>query len=445
MVPRDGAAPAARVARGSTLGPMRPSLCALALSLSLSACGPELVSPDAEALDAPAPDAVTPDVPAPDAPLSDAPAPSGTTWCSRGEPVRGASVPEGFCIRHFASIRSPRTMTFAPDGALFVGAPRTFAPGGSNGGPGAVLLFTDDDRDGSGEPHVFASSRLVHGMPYRGIPDVHGVAFGEGYLYFTTLASIYRVPYTPGQLEADAARMEDLSMPESYGSRSWTHGLARSVGGALYTSGGMPGRACGGAPTGAIFRAGANTLSVQADGFRNPMYMRCHPREELCLAAELGEDLQTGAREKLVRIRPETNYGYPCCYARGVTPSGAAGCGDVTQEEQSFTIGDTPFGLDWERGSWPAPFRDALFIAMHGSFYTSPAWLGAGVRYWPTDPSTHLPTGEWRHFVQGVGAGMQINRPSDVAFSPDGRMFISDDIGNDIYWVAPTDLAVAGR
>ena len=49
-------------------------------------------------------------------------------------------------------------------------------------------------------------------------------------------------------------------------------------------------------------------------------------------------------------------------------------------------------------------------------------------------------------FVTGFGdPRVTIERPADVAFSPDGRLFFSVDQGNKVYWVAPTTLRMPAR
>jgi glucose/arabinose dehydrogenase len=424
---------------------------ASAAALALVACGGPRPLPDVpDAQDAPSPtdtarDDATMDVPdvTPPTDASDD-APMGPTFCSLGTNVPGAVVPAGFCIRQFATVRSPRTLAFAPNGDLFVGAPSTFAPGGANGGPGAVLVYSDDDHDGVGEQHTFAGS----------LADVHGIALGGGYLYYTTQNSVFRTPYTTGQRAETPGSREDLRMPTRYGTAGrWTHGLARSVGGTLLTSTGQYGT-CGGMPVGEISRVGTTppmpgamgTLDPVAVGFRNPMYLRCHFRDEVCVASELGEDQTPGAREKILVVRMGTNYGYPCCFTTNLGPGGGMNCGSVTREDMEFPIGDTPFGLDWERGVWPEPYRHALFVALHGSFYTTPAWQGARIVFASADPTTHVPSGAWRDLVTGFGpGGSPLDRPSDIAFAPDGRLFFSDDLGNAIYWVAPTSLRMPAR
>jgi glucose/arabinose dehydrogenase len=200
-------------------------------------------------------------------------------------------------------------------------------------------------------------------------------------------------------------------------------------------------------PGGEISTVGdAGALTTVAKNFRNPMYMRCHRTDEVCAAMELGEDLETGAVEKMLSLRPNTNYGYPCCQSMGRSaPSTPMPCSDITKEDASFPLSDTPFGFDWEPGLWPEPFKGGIFVALHGSFYSTPPWQKAGIVYAPADPTTHMPVQDWTPFQGGFApGGTVLDRPADVAFSPDGRMFIADDVSGNIYWMAPTTLAAPG-
>ena len=246
-------------------------------------------------------------------------------------------------------------------------------------------LLSDDDHDGVAESHVFLSALDANGTKPT---EVHGLALGGGFLYFTTKATVWRTPYVDGQ-RAATGLPEDLGLPAVFATGGrWTHGLARSVGGTLYTSrGGYA--TCGAAtPPGDINTIGdAGALTTVAKGFRNPMYLRCHRTDEVCAAMELGEDLETGATEKMLELRPSTNYGYPCCQSVGrASSSSTMTCTDVTKEDATFPLSDTPFGFDWETGKWPAPFTGGVFVALHGSAYSSPPWKGAAIVYAPTDP-----------------------------------------------------------
>jgi glucose/arabinose dehydrogenase len=382
------------------------------------------------------------------APLTMTPPPDASAsdpmWCGRGTNVTGGKPTDGFCLKSFAQITEARGITFAPNGDLFVAAPSESAPGGASGGPAAIILLSDDDHNGVAEEHLFLKYLDANNTKPT---EVHGLALGGGYLYFTTKATVWRTPYTDGQ-RAAIGYPEDLNLPLTYGTGGrWTHGLARSVGGQLYTSRGSYG-VCGGTPGGDISTIGdAGALQLVANGFRNPMYMRCHGVDEVCAAMELGEDLLSGAVEKMLILHPSTNYGFPCCMTKG-TPipnasmDAAATCNDATKEDASFPLSDTPFGFDWEPGKWPAPYTNAVFVALHGSAYSTPPWQGAAVVYAPTDPTTHAPTQSWQPFLTGFAPSSAVlHRPADIAFSPDGRMFIADDASGNVYWMAPTTMA----
>ncbi len=386
----------------------------------------------------PPPDASEEDIEPSDAAPRDAP-PPGPPFCQQGSDVPGVSVPAGFCLRRFGTVRVARTLVIAPNGDLFVGAPSDSTAGGASGGPGAIVVLSDDNHDGVSEAHTFAS----------GIRDVHGLALGGGFVYFTTTSTVWRTPYSTGQRRETGPR-EDMGLAPRFGlGGRWTHGLARSVGGELLASRGEY-NSCGLNPVGEILRVSMGAFTTLARGFRNPMYMRCHSRDEVCAATELGEDQTPGAREKLVIVKPNTNYGYPCCFttARPIHAAEAPKCPGVTREDAEFVLAETPFGLDWEREIWPAPYRGGLFVALHGSFYTSPSWGGARIVYARTDPVTRAPVEGWQDFLgrkdSGPGGfgpgGTMLERPSDVAFAPDGRMFFSDDQGGGVYWMAPLTL-----
>jgi glucose/arabinose dehydrogenase len=294
------------------------------------------------------------------------------------------------------------------------------------------MLLADDNADGVAEVHTFAES----------LQDVHGLALGDGFLYFTTTMTVWRTPYTPGQRRETGPR-ENMGMPASFGQGGrWTHGLARSAGGQLLASRGEY-NTCGSSPGGEISLVKMGSSTVVTRGFRNPMYLRCHHKDEICAATELGEDQMPGAREKLIMVKPGTNYGYPCCYStdKPVMNATANACAAVTREDAEFVLSETPFGLDWERELWPEPYRGGLFVALHGSFYTTPAWGGARLVYAKTDPVTRAPVEPWKDFLGGFGpAGTVLERPSEIAFAADGRLFFADDQGGAVYWMAPLEL-----
>jgi glucose/arabinose dehydrogenase len=370
--------------------------------------------------------------------------PNAPIYCDRGQSVLGVTPPEGYCLKYFAQVGEARSLSIAPNGDVFVGAPSRATSGGATNGPGGVMVLSDDNHDGIAETTMFAGP-----LPDVPMDDVHAVVVSGGYVYFTTQATIWRTPYTDGQRIETPGKREDLGLPKSFGNGGrWTHGLARSAAGQLIATRGEYG-VCGMQQGGEIDSVGAGgALTKIAGGFRNPMYVRCHAKDEVCAANELGEDLTPGAREKLIMLRPGTMYGYPCCGTKGApAPNnmGVTDCADVTAEDRSFPLQDTPFGLDWEPGIWDAPYKGAMFVALHGSAYSSPPWQGARIVYAAVDPQTHAPVEGWKDFLGQWGpGGTPLERPADVAFAPDGRLYIADDTGGRVFWMAPKTLMAPG-
>jgi glucose/arabinose dehydrogenase len=374
----------------------------------------------------------------------------GATWCSLGQAIPGLVEPAGFCVRRFATgAIMPRTMAIAPNGDLFVSSPSQGTGAGDTGGRGEIIVMSDDDRDGTAEQRTFLS----------GLASVHAIAFSgdRNWLYFTTSDGVHRTPYRPG-LRAEMAAMRevvsgagDATTPAIARGR-WTHGLAVSVNNRVLLTNGEY-SSCMFTPTGgivpgagAIYEVGSHALTRVAAGFRNPMYARCHFCRDLCIAAELGEDNRSGAIEKLVIVDRERWHGYPCCDQNNPDPMlnmGACAC--VDREQTAIRLGDTPFGLDWEKGAWPEPYRNSLFVALHGTFYQGATYAGAGVVFLRTDPATGRPTaGPPIRFLEATNLNapnmISLSRPSDVVFSNDGRLFIGDDHGHAVYWMAPTNF-----
>lgn len=371
--------------------------------------------------------------------------PSVTYFCDLPAPdVARVGYPYGFCVRRFATARAARVMAFAPNGDLFVASPATRTPGGAPVGAGQVLVIADDDRDGVGAPSEFVG----------GLPDVHGLVFSDAWLYYTTNDGVYRLRYAAGQRRADGAAERVADLTGLTTAQRWTHGLARAADGTIYVSVGQYGSyTCGGPAEqrgGAVYRLVPGELRPRpvSFGHRNPLYLRCDPTGVTCYAAELSDDswdpaTGTMGREKLVVIRDGEDYGYPCCAGRGASAPPGRGarydCAPVVEELRTWPLHDTPFGMDFERGRWAPPYRGGFFVALHGEFTT---WRNTKV-VWSEVDANGRPTGVWRDFLTGFGTSSQgvQGRVADVVFHADGRLFIADDQGGTIYWMAPEDLA----
>ncbi len=410
----------------------------------------------------PPPDAAPP----PTCTAVDLPTGTGTRFCDLpGSPATGLSVPDDFCIREFTTtpIIEARVMRFAPNGDLFLAAPSMSTPGGATNGPGSILVLPDDNHDGradavltfaGGSAHANSSCASVEGDPDN-LACVHGLVFSGGYLYYTRSDEVRRVAYTPGMRAAAKGTSELVAIlgGASISDIRWTHTLEQTKDGSLWVSRGrFDSSTCSSTEmeTGAVFslpiQGGAAlpvTPALVANGFRNPMYIRCSPAScGDCYANELSGDGWDGVfgSEKLALLEKKgESWGYPCCVRRDApapTTGSTPDCTNVGTELVAIPLHYTPFGFDFERGTFPGVYRHGVFAALHG---VVSSYGGSAVVALTVDPTSLRPTGETLEFVHGFGR--TVGRATDVAFAPDGRLFIADDTSGKIYWVAPKTLA----
>jgi glucose/arabinose dehydrogenase len=392
-------------------------------------------------------------------------------------------VPPGYCTHYFAQINHTRQMRFAPGGDLFVASPSTGTPGGTAfQGLGEVVVLPDDNHDGVSDTPVAFFPNAGAGQP--SITSTQGLMFANGYFYYEDVdpqdASTFyirRVPFRPGdrapsgmvQTVTTIGPNGPLAVPQA--PDHWSKVLDIAQDGTIYvTNGSDQGQVCyspsspNSAPFGAIFKINSDgTITEVERGFRNPIALKCEANHNVCLAVELALDGSEGVgREKIVPVHAGDDWGFPCCATTGEPYSGeyyhdtnaVPDCSNVAQENVSFVVGHTPFGIDFEPGKWPPPWTGRVFSVLHG---VVGSWEGARIVAIALDPSTGnlLPASElysdastaqnmlefatgWYDEDAGVSTGH--GRPSAIAFAPDGRAFIGDDYDGVIAWIAPVDL-----
>lgn len=387
-------------------------------------------------------------------------------------------MPQGFCVHTFANVGNVRQIRFAPSGELFASSPTMGTTSGGSAGRNAIVVMPDDDKNG-----------LADGIQnWRGsLPATQGFTFVDGGFYYQDYTKIMREPYVPGSRAPTgaAAQVADIQVYVDPG--HWPKTLDISEDGTIFvTNGGTQGETC---DLSLPFRGGILALdSTQsggarqvAKGLRNAIYVRCHhDGNNRCFATELARDYSSamGGREKLIPVRNNDDWGYPCCAAQnlpysdiclpcsrpgtdtranssstcqaqiqadGGNPQCSPLCTGVVPENSSFIIGDTPFGIDFMDNQFPAPWNHRVYVAVHGAFGT---WVGARVTGIAFDPATGQPyggtnlpgadAGAMADFLGGWDDGNRAHgRPADVTVSPDGRLFVANDTTGEIFWVAP--------
>ena len=396
----------------------------------------------------------------------------------------GLQLPAGFCATTFAeSIDGARHIVVAPNGDVFIntqasGPAARPGPGSRRRETGSIVALRDTDRDGRAD-----STRRF------GVGGGTGIVLSGNSLYANAGNSIVRYRVPSGSLTAVGRPDTIVTGLPTTGHRSNNFVL---VGRTLYVNIGSGTNACqerdrqagsrGVNPcTELETRAGvwefdANRLRQQvetgrrfATGIRNAVALTRNPFDGALYATVHGRDqlhdnwpsLYTTREnaenpgEVMIRVDRGADYGWPYCYHDMTTRSlvlapeyggdkrTVGQCASKTQGLMAFPAHWAPNGmLFYTSSTFPSQYRGGAFVAFHGSWNRAPLQqAGFKVVYAPF--RGNRPTGTYTTFADGfmrrppgttrVTAAPGVHRPVGLAESPDGALYITDDIGGTIY------------
>ncbi len=304
------------------------------------------------------------------------------------------TVPDGFCVHHYATVPNARQLRFAPGGELFVASPTMTTTSGGQNGLAGVVVIPDDNHDGFGDQVLTYAS---------GLPSTQGMLFANQSFYYQDATAIISEPYVSGQRADNPSHTLVADIMVYSSSAHWPKTLDISDTGQIFVgNGGDEGEMC---VQPMPFRGGILELDGSdggaqiAMGLRNPIDVKCHrDGNNHCFATELDRDYSTsvGGREKLIPIRMGDNWGYPCCASANLpfsdvmvacpgNPSAqcAPDCSAITPDTDSFLIGNTPFGFDFVDKQFPSPWNNRVMVGLHGAFAS---WTGARIVAIAFDP-----------------------------------------------------------
>jgi glucose/arabinose dehydrogenase len=189
---------------------------------------------------------------------------------------------------------------------------------------------------------------------------------------------------------------------------------------------------------------------VYVRGVRNSVGFDFHPvTKELYFTDNgrdwLSEDLPNDELNRVTKAGQ--HFGYPYCH-QGNVPDDQFGwgrsCSDYEAPVALLGPHTAALGMRFYTGSmFPAAYRNAIFIARHGS-WNKTTKLGGDVIVAKLNPNGSVKS--WEPFMTGfLQDNNYIGRPVDVEVLKDGSLLVSDDYAGAIYRISYNGRRVAER
>jgi len=340
-----------------------------------------------------------------------------------GDPrLQDIRLPEGFHISIYAEgVKNARAMCWGDNGTLFVGSRDE----------GNVYAVRDTNNDNRADQVLTIAS---------GIKMPAGVAFKDGDLYISAVSSILRLNDIEQHLKAPPAPEVVTATYPGETHHGWKF-IAFGPDGKLYVPVGAPCNICESSDSiyASITRMNTDGTGreIVARGVRNTVGFDWDPRDGTLWFTDNGRDMMGNDVPdcELNRLaRTGDHFGYPYCHAGTVADpefGSKRPCTDFVAPAAKLGPHTAPLGMRFYRGEqFPGTYRNAIFIAQHGSWNRStPIGYRLMVAYPQPDGSAIAEV-----FAEGWLKGSSAwGRPVDVLDMPDGSLLVSDDAADLIY------------
>jgi glucose/arabinose dehydrogenase len=346
-------------------------------------------------------------------------------------PTPQLKLPKGFKIEVYASgIANARSLRLGDRGTVFV----------SNRQLDKVYAITD--RNGKREVKVIAS----------GLDRPNGLAFHNGALYIAEGTKISKLEKIEDNLDNPPQLVviyDDLPNHQSHGWKFIGIGPDRK----LYINVGAPCNIC--IPpeeNGQIRRINLDGSGAEAfaRGVRNSVGFDWHPvTKELYFTDNgrdwLSEDLPEDELNRVTKLGQ--HFGFPYCHQGNFTDREVGwghSCDEYVKPVALLGPHSAALGMRFYTGRmFPAEYRNAIFIARHGSWNKTKK-IGGDVMVAKLNPNGTVKSTE--PFLTGfLQNNAYIGRPVDVQVMKDGSLLVSDDYAGAVYRVTYTPESVSKR
>ena len=335
-------------------------------------------------------------------------------------PLAKLKLPKNFNIEVYASgMVNARSLRISDKGTVFVSTRLS------------DTIYAVTNKNGKREVKP-----LVTGL-YR----PNGIALHNGTLYIAELNKISKIDNVEDHLD-DASKptviYDDLPSDEPHGWKFLTVGPDNK----LYFNIGAPCNICVPPPTHAQIRRinlDGSGMQVVARGIRQVVGMDWHPLLNQLYFTEnqrdwLSEDLP---QDKLNRLAHpgQDNFGFPYCHQGDIADQQFGwghSCDEFTKPIAQLGPHTAPLGMRFYTGKmFPKEYRNAIFIARHGSWNKSKK-IGGDIVVAKLNPDGTVKSIE--PFITGfLENNNYVGRPVDIELMKDGSMLLSDDWNGAVY------------
>jgi glucose/arabinose dehydrogenase len=341
------------------------------------------------------------------------------------------TLAKGFKLEVYASgIANARSLRIGDKGTVFVGSRLLDKVS-------AVV-----DKGGKKEVKVIAS----------GLYRPNGLAFKDGTLYIAELSKISKIEKIEDNLDSPGKPTvvyDNLPKDEAHG---WKF-IGIGPDNKLYIPVGQPCNNCLPSDTHAHIRRinlDGSGMEVIAKGVRNTVGFDWHPVSKELYFTDNSRDWASEdfPEDELNRVtKVGEHFGSPFCY-QGDFPDPEFGwgrsCGEFTAPVAKMGPHSAALGMRFYTGSmFPAKYKNAIFMARHGSWNRSKKFGGDIV-------AVHLNKDGTVKNIEPIVTGFIVNnsyigRPVDVQMLKDGSLLISDDFNGAIYRLSAGNGKTASR
>lgn len=340
-------------------------------------------------------------------------------------------LPAGFEAKVYATnLKNARFFSFSDNGTMYLGS--------KNGDSIYALL---PGGDSASQVKVIDS----------GLDTPHSVYYFEGDLYLAeqSRVSVYRGitdqgTYREKELLIDGLPAGNTLTGGGHTTRTVVIGPDRK----LYLSIGSSCNVCleddNRRATIMRFNLDGSQPEIYATGLRNTVGLAFE--EDKLWGLDMGRD-QIGddiPPEEVNIIEKGKDYGWPYCYGNRLNNPEFKDRLSYCQERTVAPVlelqaHDAPLGIAFlntaAKNTWPAYYGEGFFAAMHGSWNRT---VPTGYKIIWVDTKS-VPLKSYNFMTGWLESGGAWGRPVGVGFSPDGRLFISDDKQNLVYVVSYLD------